>query len=71
MDEKLKALIEEAKFVTEKIFNNSEAWDIDINYGTPYVKVFLHSIIHNLLIELSELKIDEQPTSKPTEEIKN
>lgn len=52
----LKKLQEKAKAALKNGFDDKSRWEFEQPYGTPYIKVELHSIIHEIIKELAELK---------------
>lgn len=54
----LKNLKEKAKIVLKNGFDDKSKWEFDTQYGTPYIKVEIHSLVHEIIKELSEFEIE-------------
>lgn len=67
---KLKQLQDKAKTALKNGFDDKSRWEFEPPYGTPYIKVEIHSIIHEIIKELAELK-DEESVDKQSTTQKN
>ena len=56
---KLEKLKESAKAALKNGFDNKDVWEFDPFYGTPFIKVEIHSLIHDIIKELAELKDED------------
>lgn len=51
---KLKNLQERAKVILKRGFDDKSLWEFSLPYGTPFIKVEIHSEIHEIIKELAE-----------------